>query len=36
MEHKQLKKGGPARHLHYKEDEWFYVLEGSYEFSCGD
>jgi hypothetical protein len=22
------KKGGPARHLHYDQDEWFYALEG--------
>ncbi len=22
-------KGGPARHLHYEQDEWFYSLEGS-------
>jgi quercetin dioxygenase-like cupin family protein len=25
-------KGGPARHLHYYQDEWFYVGEG--EFIC--
>jgi quercetin dioxygenase-like cupin family protein len=23
-------KGGPARHLHYDQDEWFYVLEGEF------
>ena len=21
-------KGGPAKHLHYEQDEWFYALEG--------
>ena len=21
------RKGGPARHLHYEQGEWFYVLE---------
>ncbi len=30
MEHHQTKKGGPPRHLHHGEDEWFYVLEGEY------
>lgn len=25
-------RGGPARHLHYNEDEWFYVLEGDFLF----
>ena len=22
--------GGPARHLHYEQDEWFYALEGEF------
>jgi uncharacterized cupin superfamily protein len=26
---------GPARHLHYEQDEWFYVLEGDFEFEIG-
>ena len=30
MEHRHTRKGGPARHLHVKEDEWFYVLDGEY------
>ena len=21
-------KGGPAKHLHYDQDEWFYAVEG--------
>ena len=25
-----LHKGGPARHLHHEQDEWFYVVEGEY------
>ncbi len=29
-------KGGPARHLHYDQDEWFYVLEGEFLFEVGD
>lgn len=28
-------KGGPARHLHYEQDEWFYILEGSFRFEVG-
>ena len=28
-------KGGPARHLHYDQDEWFYVLEGEFQFEVG-
>jgi len=23
-------KGGPPRHLHYEQDEWFYALEGEF------
>ena len=28
-------KGGPARHLHYEQDEWFYALEGEFKFEVG-
>jgi mannose-6-phosphate isomerase-like protein (cupin superfamily) len=28
--------GGPPLHLHHKEDEAFYVMEGEYEIQCGD
>ena len=28
-------KGGPVRHLHYEQDEWFYVVEGEYLFEVG-
>ncbi len=28
-------KGGPARHLHYEQDEWFYVVEGEFIFEIG-
>jgi mannose-6-phosphate isomerase-like protein (cupin superfamily) len=27
---------GPPRHIHSREDEIFYVLEGTYEVHCGD
>jgi mannose-6-phosphate isomerase-like protein (cupin superfamily) len=29
-------RGGPARHLHYAQDEWFYVLEGDFDFEIGE
>ena len=28
-------KGGPARHLHYDQDEWFYVVQGEFLFEVG-
>jgi len=35
LENTFLAKGGPARHLHYDQDEWFYVLEGEFQFEVG-
>lgn len=29
-------KGGPARHLHHDQDEWFYIAEGEFVFEIGD
>src|SRR5262245_30151794 len=28
-------KGGPARHLHHDQDEWFYVVEGEFIMEVG-
>lgn len=28
-------KGGPARHLHYEQDEWFYAAEGEFVVEVG-
>jgi quercetin dioxygenase-like cupin family protein len=28
--------GGPAKHLHHQQDEWFYILEGEFRFEVGD
>ncbi len=28
-------KGGPPRHMHYDEDEWFYIAEGEFVFEVG-
>jgi mannose-6-phosphate isomerase-like protein (cupin superfamily) len=29
-------KGGPARHLHHEQDEWFFALEGEFLFEIGE
>ena len=29
-------KGGPAKHFHYDQDEWFYVVEGEFLFEIGE
>lgn len=29
-------KGGPARHLHYDQDEWFYAVEGEFTVQVGE
>ena len=29
-------RGGPARHLHYDQDEWFYEVEGDFVVQIGD
>ena len=29
-------KGGPPRHVHHEQDEWFYVIEGEFRFEVGD
>ena len=36
IENSFREKGGPARHLHYEQDEWFYALEGEFAFEVGD
>lgn len=28
-------RGGPARHMHYEQDEWFYALEGEFVLEVG-
>jgi len=29
-------KGGPPLHIHYEQDEWWYVLEGEFQIKVGD
>ncbi len=37
IEHRNLQPdGGPALHLHYGQEEWFYVMEGQVRFQVGD
>ncbi|ADV83217.1 Cupin 2 conserved barrel domain protein [Terriglobus saanensis SP1PR4] len=35
IEHTTRKKGGPPRHIHPNQDEWFYVIEGKFLFEVG-
>jgi quercetin dioxygenase-like cupin family protein len=35
-EHSFRRKGGPPRHLHPHQDEWFYVIEGEFIAEIGD
>lgn len=36
IEHSDTARGGPARHLHHTQDEWFYVVQGAYVLEVGD
>lgn len=36
FEHAKMSKGGPPRHFHYEQDEWFYATEGEFVFEVGD
>lgn len=36
IEHSNLLPGGPPLHLHYEQEEWFYILEGEVLFQVGD
>jgi mannose-6-phosphate isomerase-like protein (cupin superfamily) len=36
FEHADMPKGGPPRHLHYEQDEWFYAVKGEFAFEVGD
>ena len=35
LENTFLAKSDPVRHLHYDQDEWFYILEGEFLFEVG-
>jgi mannose-6-phosphate isomerase-like protein (cupin superfamily) len=36
FEHADTGKGGPPRHFHYDQDEWFYAIEGDFAFEVGE
>jgi mannose-6-phosphate isomerase-like protein (cupin superfamily) len=36
FEHAEMGKGGPPRHFHYDQDEWFYAVNGEFAFEVGD
>jgi quercetin dioxygenase-like cupin family protein len=36
FEHEDMCKGGPPRHIHQEQDEWFYVLAGRYVMEIAD
>lgn len=36
FQHADMNKGGPPRHIHFHQDEWFYVLKGEFWFEVGD
>ena len=35
IENSFREKGGPPRHMHHEQDEWFYALEGEFQFEIG-
>jgi quercetin dioxygenase-like cupin family protein len=35
IEHATRQKGGPPRHIHPHQDEWFYVMKGEFLFEVG-
>jgi mannose-6-phosphate isomerase-like protein (cupin superfamily) len=35
FEHRNQGRGGPPRHVHFDQDEWFYVVKGEYAFEIG-
>ncbi len=35
LENTFREKGGPARHLHHDQDEWFYAIEGEFIVEVG-
>ena len=36
FEHRDMRGGGPPRHVHFDQDEWFYVVKGEFAFEVGD
>lgn len=36
FQHADMAKGGPPRHVHHDQDEWFYVVAGEFVAEVGD
>jgi mannose-6-phosphate isomerase-like protein (cupin superfamily) len=36
FEHKDMPKGGPPKHIHEDQDEWFYAIKGEFAIEVGD
>src|SRR4028118_2402328 len=36
FEHRDMRGGGPPRHVHHNQDEWFYVIRGEFMVEVGD
>ena len=36
FEHTDMGKGGPPRHVHHDQDEYFYVVDGEFVMEVGD
>lgn len=36
FEHADMGRGGPPRHFHYEQDEWFHAVKGEFAFEVGD
>jgi mannose-6-phosphate isomerase-like protein (cupin superfamily) len=36
FEHTNMGKGGPPRHVHHEQDEWFYAIKGEFVMEVGD
>jgi mannose-6-phosphate isomerase-like protein (cupin superfamily) len=36
FEHADMGRGGPPRHFHHDQDEWFYALKGEFRFEVGE
>ncbi|RZJ99297.1 MAG: cupin domain-containing protein, partial [Flavobacterium sp.] len=36
FESTRVKEGGPAHHLHFEQDEWWYVISGQFLIKVGE
>jgi mannose-6-phosphate isomerase-like protein (cupin superfamily) len=36
FQHANMPRGGPPRHIHFHQDEWFFVIQGEFVVEVGD